>query len=414
MHPDVLAAIEVAMRAHPASTPLVKHYCELLVRCGRAPEALERIAGVLAASPSDVEALHIAAAAARLCGEDERAAGYEELVFALGSVDAPMIEDDDAAPAPFDDVAISDQEMNAFLEDVLGPSSPVVTLDDVGGLENVKRRLQDSFLTPLRNPELREAYGSNLRGGLLLYGPPGCGKTFVARAIAGELGAKFLSVGLHDVLSMWHGESEHKLHELFETARRNAPCVLFFDEVDALGQKRSSSAPASRGVVAQLLSELDSLGSDNEGLFVLGATNQPWDVDSALRRPGRFDHTLLVLPPDLEAREVILNKQLAHRPTGLLSLSVVAERTEGYSGADLQLLVKEASGLAMQEAMRLGSVVPIATEHLLRAATDVNPSVGPWFETATNYATYANADGAYDDLAAYVKRRRIGFRRKNT
>src|SRR5262245_4364317 len=159
----------------------------------------------------------------------------------------------------------------------------------------------------MRSPELRQMYGKSLRGGLLLYGPPGCGKTFLARAVAGELGANFYAVGLHEVLDMWLGQSEHNLHELFVRARRNNPCVLFLDEVDALGQKRSHlSRSAGRNVVVQLLAELDGMGADNEGVFVLAATNQPWDVDPALRRPGRFDRTILVVPPDLDARRKIL------------------------------------------------------------------------------------------------------------
>ena len=151
----------------------------------------------------------------------------------------------------------------------------------------------------MRNPELRKLYGKSLRGGLLLYGPPGCGKTFIARAVAGELGARFITVSFADLIDMFVGRSERNIHELFEVARRNAPCVVFLDEVDAIGQKRSQlrNTPM-RSAVNQLLLELDDVASDNTGVFLLAATNHPWDVDSALRRPGRFDRTLLVLPPD--------------------------------------------------------------------------------------------------------------------
>ena len=176
---------------------------------------------------------------------------------------------------------------------------PRVRLVDVGGMEQVKRRLEMGFLAPMRNPQLREMYGKSLRGGLLLFGPPGCGKTFIARATAGELGAHFIAVGLNDVLDIDSGQSERNLHELFETARRKAPCVLFLDEVDAIGQKRihARNQPSWRAVVAQLLNEMDSVSSDIEGLFILGA---PFalGVDAALRRPGRLDRTILASPPD--------------------------------------------------------------------------------------------------------------------
>ena len=157
-------------------------------------------------------------------------------------------------------------------------------------MKEVKKRLEAAFLAPMRNPELRKLYGKSLRGGLLLYGPPGCGKTFIARAVAGELGARFITVSFADLIDMFVGRSERNIHELFEVARRNAPCVVFLDEVDAIGQKRSQlrNTPM-RSAVNQLLLELDDVASDNTGVFLLAATNHPWDVDSALRRPGRFD-----------------------------------------------------------------------------------------------------------------------------
>lgn len=173
------------------------------------------------------------------------------------------------------------------------------TLADVGGMQSVKDRLTMAFLAPLRNPEIRKLYGKSLNGGLLLYGPPGCGKTYIARALAGELGAAFMNIKISDVMARYFGESEANLHELFETARANAPVVFFLDEIDAIGMRRADMGYSGmRSVTNQLLMELDGIGSDNEGVFVLAATNTPWDVDPALRRPGRFDRSVAVLPPD--------------------------------------------------------------------------------------------------------------------
>jgi SpoVK/Ycf46/Vps4 family AAA+-type ATPase len=258
----------------------------------------------------------------------------------------------------------------------------------------------------LRNPELRALYGKSLRGGLLLYGPPGCGKTFLARAVAGELGAGFLHVSLADVLDMYVGSSERNVAELFETARASAPCVLFLDELDAIGQKRSLTRNSGmRTTVNQLLTELDGVGSDNEGVYVLAATNHPWDVDPALRRPGRLDRTLLVLPPDRPAREAILRTHLRGRPLERIDVARLAKQTDGFSGADLAHLCESASETALMDSVESGETRMIRMSDFDAALAEVRPSMGPWLETARNVALFANTDGEYDELAAYLRKR---------
>ncbi|MFB7861068.1 tetratricopeptide repeat protein [Streptomyces sp. NPDC056069] len=290
--------------------------------------------------------------------------------------------------------------------DIDGPGD--VRLADVGGMQEVKDRLEAAFLAPMRNPELRRLYGKSLRGGLLLYGPPGCGKTFIARAVAGELGAGFMSVSLSDILDMYIGTSEKNVHDIFEAARRQAPCVVFLDELDALGAKRSRTHHSGlRNVVNQLLTELDGIDGDrNEGVFVLAATNVPWDVDLALRRPGRLDRTLLVLPPDAPAREAILRYHLRDRPIESVDLGKVVKATEDFSGADLAHVCETAAEAALLDSARSGTVRMIGTKDLLQAAKQIRPSSESWFASARNVAMFANDGGMYDDLVAYLKKKR--------
>jgi AAA+ superfamily predicted ATPase len=285
---------------------------------------------------------------------------------------------------------------------------PGLRLADVAGLADVKARLEAAFLAPMRNPELRRLYGKSLRGGLLLYGPPGCGKTFIARAVAGELGARFIAISFADVVDMYIGSSERNIKEIFATARQNAPCVLFLDEVDALGQKRSQlrSTPM-RSAVNQLLLELDDVTGGNEGVFVLAATNHPWDVDSALRRPGRLDRTLLVLPPDEPARQEVFRYHLRDRPVAGIEVMSLAARTDGYSAADIAHICESAAELALLDSARTGQVRMIGQEDLLAAAGQVRPSLGAWFDSARNVALFANEGGSYDDLTAYLKKRKM-------
>jgi SpoVK/Ycf46/Vps4 family AAA+-type ATPase len=259
----------------------------------------------------------------------------------------------------------------------------------------------------MRNPEARRMYGKGLRGGLLLYGPPGCGKTFLGRAVAGELGARFLAVTLADALDMWVGSAERNLRDLFAEARRAAPCVVFLDEVDALGHQHGKPRPGHRGALNQLLSEMDGVNQGGDGVVVLAATNHPWDVDPALRRPGRLDRMLLVLPPDLPAREAILRHHLRDRPMSGVHVRDVAKRTEDYSGADLAHLCETAAERALLDSARSNKARPIGPRDFDAALADVRPSTGAWLSVARNVAVFGNGDGSYDDLHRYLKRRRM-------
>lgn len=284
---------------------------------------------------------------------------------------------------------------------------PALGFADVGGMERVKEEISLKIIQPMKNPELFKAFGKKAGGGILMYGPPGCGKTFIAKATAGEINAKFINIGLHDILDMWIGNSEKNLHEIFEMARRNKPCVLFFDEVDAMGASRNDlKQSAMRHVINQFLAELDGVETDNEGVLILAATNAPWAVDPAFRRPGRFDRIIFVEPPDESARKDILVSQLKGRPTGDIDIAKVAAATTGHSGADIKAIIDIAVEDKLTESLSKGVIQPIHTKDILKAAKQHRPSTAEWFSTARNYALYANESGLYDDILKYLKIRK--------
>jgi transitional endoplasmic reticulum ATPase len=279
---------------------------------------------------------------------------------------------------------------------------PTVNFGDVGGMSAVKEDIRMKIIYPLKNAELFRQYGKKIGGGVLLYGPPGCGKTLLSRATAGEINATFLSIGIHQVLDMWLGNSEKNLHKIFQMARQHTPAILFFDEVDALASDRTSmKAAAGRNVINQFLSEMDGAES-NEGILILGATNAPWQVDPAFRRPGRFDRVLFVPPPDEEARTSIIELMAQGKPVQKLDARAVAKKTKDFSGADLKAVFDLASEEKLAIAMRENRIVPITTDDLLRAARSMQPSTKAWFESAKNYALYANQSGFYDDVLSFL------------
>lgn len=399
-------ALIISLRAAVAATPrdliLRMHLADVLQAHGRRDEAVQEAAAVLQQDPANASALRLISGTNPPGAPTESTDG-DETDEILQKLDDEL---SDVIPPKFATAAANDADEEPA-QDAYDVERVTLTLDDVGGMAHVKERLEASVLAPIRNPELGRLYGKSARGGLLLYGPPGCGKTYIARALAGELGATFLAVSLADVLDMFVGQSERNLREIFDIARRNAPAVLFLDEIDALGHKRSQMRnSAARGTVNQLLTEMDGIASANEGVFVLGATNHPWDVDVALRRPGRFDRMLLVMPPDAEARESILRQHLKDRPIANIDVKVLAGRTEGYSGADLAYICNAAAERALLDSSRTGTVRMLEMADLETALGEIQPSVGPWFETARNVVEFANGDGTYDELALYLKQRR--------
>ncbi len=289
---------------------------------------------------------------------------------------------------------------------LLMPGEDKVTFADVGGLEDIKTAIHKRIILPFQKPSLFERFKKRIGGGILLYGPPGCGKTLLARATAGECAARFFNVTISDILDMYIGESERKLHAVFETARQSKPSVLFFDELEALGVKRQYHREGSSSkLVSQFLSELDGFSRNNQGVLVLGATNVPWDIDPAFRRPGRFDRVLFVPPPDRAARERILGLLLDERPLGRdLDIAHLAKRASAFSGADLFNLVETATDNAIEASLESEQEVPITQAHLQRALDEVKPTTYEWLTTARNYARYANEAGHYNEVLAFLEK----------
>lgn len=462
---DVIRALEDALQAAPGNLALRKHLAGLLVAEGMYLEAVQHYRQALDLSPNDAElklalaevysaqrkddvalvvledlmrakaappkALLLAArlylqsgqqkeaqrayqqavAADPTLADEALAAGFsplaEEIAPSRPREERPPRIEPPPKPEPPDRkkelvfVVGKDEPDPAGLYEI---ERPPIGFESVGGMEKLKEEIRMKIIYPLAQPDLFRAYGKNTGGGILMYGPPGCGKTHLARATAGEVEAAFLSIGLHDVLDMYIGQSERNLHQVFEIARQKAPCVLFFDEVDALGGSRADMRHnAMRQVINQLLAEMDGVDASNEGVLILAATNTPWYVDQALRRPGRFDRVLFIPPPDALARDAILRLLLKDKPLAQIDYARLARETREFSGADLKGAVDMAVEQKLAVAMRTGRPAPLTTNDLLDAIHQQRPTTVEWFETARNYAVYANEGGLYDDVLAYLK-----------
>ena len=438
---SALAALREAVRLSPKNLPLRQHFGDMLLGLGRAEEAEQEFRKALAQWPDQHGLMMGLAAAFYEQGKKSQALVvleslaqanqpparalhlYARLLFLSGDKRqaADMFQRAVAADPDLSDPELASQlglqeqgettdgrQRAAWEEGTAGPTveveRPRINFGDVGGMESLKEEIRMKIIYPLTHPEIYQAYGKAAGGGILMYGPPGCGKTHLARATAGEIKAGFIAVGISDVLDMWIGNSEKNLHELFERARRSRPCVLFFDEVDALGANRSDLRKSGgRHLINQFLSEMDGIQSVNDGVLILAATNAPWHLDPAFRRPGRFDRILFVPPPDLEARAAILRILLRGKPAQEMDYESVAKKTDAYSGADLKALLDVAVESKLREAMRAGVPKPLVTKDFLTALGGVKPSTREWFSTARNYALYSNQGGIYDDILKFLK-----------
>jgi transitional endoplasmic reticulum ATPase len=438
---DPIPALRAALAVSPDNIPLRLHIAETLLNRGEADNAVPAYTQLLKLDPSNVEAQF--GLARSLHQTDQLSAALALLESLLNQLDNPpatwlmlharvLLQSGDQqkatqqfrrAVAADDSLQAADlaERLSAIPIGAIGMDDdphlgiddslverPKLTFADVGGMAELKEQIRLKIIYPLAHAELYQAYGKAIGGGILMYGPPGCGKTHLARATAGEIQANFIAVGLHDVLDMWLGNSEQNLHDLFDRARRNSPCVLFFDEADALAASRSDfRSTNARMLINQFLTELDGVQYTNAGVLILAATNAPWHMDSAFRRPGRFDRILFVPPADAVARSEILRVLCKGKPVMDIDFGLIAQKTAQFSGADLQAIVDVAIEQKLQAAMRTGIPQPLTTKDLANAIGKVRASTREWFSTARNYAVHANQDGTYDDILQYLKQHKL-------
>jgi transitional endoplasmic reticulum ATPase len=404
MSDDRIAALRAALDSAPDNVPLREMLAEALTVAGDHPGAADQYLTLFEAGTLRDEVLVAAGRSAiesgrldfaRRCLDAARQRGVVEGVADLaGRINENMTQRGVlrlAASRP------AVRPPGALREETQ------VTFADVGGLEGVKKTIHRMIVLPIQRPDLFKKYGKRTGGGVLMYGPPGCGKTLLARATAGECGLPFFMLRLEDILDPWFGVSERNLHQAFETARSKRPCVIFIDELDGIGYaRRKHLGEAGRALVDQLLQEIDATGPANEALLVLAATNAPWDVDDALKRPGRFDRMVFVPPPDAVAREHILRIVVSEKPHAALDLQKLARRTPLFSGADLSSAVERAVDAAIEDALAAGGDQPLEMRHLEQALTAMRPTTLGWLDQARTYVEFANQGELYNDVAAFL------------
>lgn len=400
---DTIKGLEEALVLSPDNHVLRLMLAEAFKSSGYPQDALKHYAVLLEKGEQHDKVLVSAGLLAFKLGEVETARQYLEIAQKL-KLEAKELEDKlDTLliKVPANDEA-AENPKNVFEASL--EVEPSINFEDVGGLEDVKKVIERLIILPYRRPELYAKYGKKAGGGVLMYGPPGCGKTMLARATAGECKLPFLNIRIESILSKWIGESEQNLHEAFRLAREKSPCILFIDELDALAfSRQKQNSNYMRGLVDQLLQELDSMAANNEGLLIMAATNAPWDIDDAMLRPGRFDRRVFVPPPDEMARRSILRLHLANRHAETLDEKRLSKATALFSGADLEALVEQGVEYVIDEAILSGDEPPLSMKHLQDALRDLNPSTLEWLRRAKNYVEFANQDQKYNDVASYLK-----------
>lgn len=403
--------LERALLADPFNADTRSQYAQLLLGLGDHEAALAQFELLLKQAPADAAAqVGSALTLLRLGRDGDALQRYAAARNSPGFVAEPALEErlEKAKPAQPVRLSIVQGGKTATVVQLVVPTRERIHFADIAGLDDLKRTVRLQIIEPFLRPGLFAKFKKRAGGGVLLYGPPGCGKTMLARAVATECQAEFMSVGISDVLNMWIGESERNLALIFEKARHGRPCVLFFDEIDALAFSRSKAqSEHTRQVVNEFLAQLDGFGADNQGVLILAATNMPWDVDSAMKRPGRFSRAVFVPPPDAEARARIVELKLEGVPNEGVDARAIAQMTQHYSGADIEGLVELAKDYVLEDHVSHSSERSIGQQDLLRAAGAMHASTLDWLRTARNLVKYAGAEGSYSDVERYLKTHKL-------
>jgi SpoVK/Ycf46/Vps4 family AAA+-type ATPase len=396
---------EASLVSDPFNTANRLGYARLLLDEHDAGAALVQFELAERQSPGAAASSGKAQALLALDRNSDALAAYGRARQQDGFVPVPALEQlqQGARPASGPALSLVGQSANVV---PLKPQAPdLVRFADVGGMEDLKKMLRLHIIEPFLRPSLFAKFKKQGGGGILLYGPPGCGKTMIARAIANECNASFVSVGISEVLNMWMGESERNLAQLFEKARAQKPCVLFFDELDALAFSRSKAqSEHSRTIVNEFLSQLDGFERDNRDVLFLAATNMPWDVDQAMKRTGRFARQLFVPPPDAEARKHIINIKLRDVPVEGVDVDALVAATPHFSGADIDGVIDLAKESAIHDILAGNPERPIGPADIAYALDNMQPSTVEWLKTARNLVRYAGSDDSYRDVEKYLKK----------
>ncbi|MDH5676938.1 MAG: ATP-binding protein [Myxococcales bacterium] len=407
---DRVKQLEQQLLRDPFDAAARGEYAELLLLGGHHEQSLSQWLLLLKQEPKSAAA-HLGAA--RCCHERGDGSARDAHLE-----DARACEDFDAddpfvrSLAPAEETRLvalrglagGKQELPARGEVISIASTDKVRFADVVGMKELKKLIRLRIIEPFLKPGLFQRFKKRSGGGVLLYGPPGCGKTLIARAIATECEAAFTPIGISDILNMWIGESERNLAAIFEKARQQSPSVLFFDELDALAYARSkANSDHTRTLVNEFLNQLDGMSGRNDRVLVLAATNMPWDVDEAMKRPGRFDRQIFVPPPDAEARAEMLRMKLCDVPTDWYDERALSAACHHFSGADIDGLIERAKDEVLAEILDSGDERNLTHADLAQAAEAIEPTTLEWLKTARNLVKFGGAGAAYKDVEKYLR-----------